>query len=600
MLSTSIPARIPLPFANSASSTYKNTIPVASQIGITNGKASLTDGFPPLTFQAISSGGVPPFGADFNGILNEITAIQQWQNAGGFFPYDSAFSTSIGGYPKGAYLQSTTFDGFWISIIESNTNNPDVSGTGWKPYFFSGLQAIAVTSTAQSLSNVQAAYSIIKFSGVLTGNTTITIPNYIATWTIGNYTTGAYTLTIRTAAGTGVTLVQGESTSVYGDGTNIYFSDSAKVASFNGRVGIVTLNSGDVTGALGYTPANALNIGSFYSVSQYNTSTTITLADKGKLIVVGGSGGTFTLPTSASFAAGGAITFASQGAAFTLTRVGSDVLSIGSGTGVTSYTVTGTGYITLVSNGAGIWYASCTSNLVVQTFNGRTGTVTLSSSDVTGALGYTPSNIIYTGSYSGSNQYNVNTTLTVANVGQLTVAGSSGQTFTLPNASTVPVGGKITIQPEGGAYTVVPPSGNTLFLNSSNVGSVGFGGADYIEITATSTTSWIVSGGNSTLPWSPQFANSGATNGYYRLPSGIIVQWGYRPNDGTTGSSVTNYPISFPTACWNVSVTGDSTSVTGTDIFGVNEVGATGFRVWGSTNADTAATMKYFWQAIGY
>ena len=92
MQSSNIPAKIPLPFAYAAGPSYKNTIPTASQIGITNGKASLTDGFPPLTFTALSAGGVPPFGADFNGILNEITAIQQWQNAGGFFVYDSVFS----------------------------------------------------------------------------------------------------------------------------------------------------------------------------------------------------------------------------------------------------------------------------------------------------------------------------------------------------------------------------------------------------------------------------------------------------------------------------------------------------------------------------
>ena len=101
MLSTAIPTKIPLPFAYNAS-TYKNTIPTASQIGVVNGRASLNDGFPPLNFVPIASGGVPPFGGDINGILNEITAIQQWQEAGGFFTYDSAFSAAIGGYPKGA------------------------------------------------------------------------------------------------------------------------------------------------------------------------------------------------------------------------------------------------------------------------------------------------------------------------------------------------------------------------------------------------------------------------------------------------------------------------------------------------------------------
>ena len=130
MQSTNIPSKIPLPFAYAASSGYVNTIPVASQIGITNGRASLHDGFPPDTFSPISSGGVPPFGGDFNGILNEITAIQQWQGAGGFFPFDPTFATTVGGYPRGAIIQSSTGVGFWISTSENNSNNPDSGGAG--------------------------------------------------------------------------------------------------------------------------------------------------------------------------------------------------------------------------------------------------------------------------------------------------------------------------------------------------------------------------------------------------------------------------------------------------------------------------------------
>lgn len=76
MQASNIPSKVPLPFANSGT---KNAIPTASQIGVTPGAASLTDGFPPLTMTPLASGGVPPAGADFNGILNLITAIQQWQ-----------------------------------------------------------------------------------------------------------------------------------------------------------------------------------------------------------------------------------------------------------------------------------------------------------------------------------------------------------------------------------------------------------------------------------------------------------------------------------------------------------------------------------------
>jgi len=254
MQSSNIPSKIPLPFAYAAGSSYKNTIPVASQIGITNGKASLTDGFPPLTFTALSAGGIPPFGADFNGILNEVTAIQQWQNAGGFFPYDSVFSTAIGGYPKGAILQAAAFGGLWVSTAENNTTNPDTGGAGWVSLAFEGSQAITVTSADVTVSQLQSAYPVLIVSGAKTAARSLIFPAIVGEWIVQNNTTGAYNLTAKTASGTGVTLTQGESTYIYGDGTNIYFADSAKVASFNGRVGTVTLNATDVTTALGYIP----------------------------------------------------------------------------------------------------------------------------------------------------------------------------------------------------------------------------------------------------------------------------------------------------------------------------------------------------------
>ena len=254
MQSTNIPSKIPLPFAYAASSGYINTIPAASQIGITNGKASLHDGFPPDTFTPISSGGVPPFGGDFNGILNEITAIQQWQEAGGFFPFDPTFATTVGGYPKGAIIQSSTGVGFWISTAENNSNNPDSGGAGWVPTGFYGLTSVPISGTSFTVTNLEAAYPIISFTGSISGICVVTMPNFQSDWIVINNTTGGFPLQIKTASGTGITLNNNQSTTIYGDGVNIYFSSTAAVSSFNSRVGAVTLNAGDVTSALGFNP----------------------------------------------------------------------------------------------------------------------------------------------------------------------------------------------------------------------------------------------------------------------------------------------------------------------------------------------------------
>lgn len=127
MQQSDAPARFNIPWANSAVAPYINTIPQASQIGITNCAASLTDGFPPLTFVP-GPGGCPPFGKDFNGIFKQITQWSRWSAAGGPMLWDSTFSTQIGGYPKGAMVQSTVLVGrIWFSTADNNTTNPDAT-----------------------------------------------------------------------------------------------------------------------------------------------------------------------------------------------------------------------------------------------------------------------------------------------------------------------------------------------------------------------------------------------------------------------------------------------------------------------------------------
>ncbi len=131
MQSSQIPSKFQIPFANGAGSGYIRQIPVASQISVTPGAASLTDGFPPLTFISEGSGGIPPFGQDMNGILNEITAWIQWGNAGAPVVYDATFSAAIGGYPKGTILTSVVGGSWWLSTAENNLSNPDTGGAGW-------------------------------------------------------------------------------------------------------------------------------------------------------------------------------------------------------------------------------------------------------------------------------------------------------------------------------------------------------------------------------------------------------------------------------------------------------------------------------------
>lgn len=129
---SSIPTKVQLPWANNASPSLITAIPVLSQIGVNAGRASFSDGFVPLNFTPVASGGIPPFGADFNGIFNQLSAWTRWQNVGGPNIFDQAFATAVGGYPNGAIVQSAIVAGnFWMSTTDNNTNDPDAGGANW-------------------------------------------------------------------------------------------------------------------------------------------------------------------------------------------------------------------------------------------------------------------------------------------------------------------------------------------------------------------------------------------------------------------------------------------------------------------------------------
>jgi hypothetical protein len=196
MQSSDIPAKFNIPFANSATvGVYKRAIPQASQIGIEDGAASLTDGFPPLTFTPLGSGGVAPFGEDMNGILYAETGWSRWFQAGGTGVWDSAFSAAIGGYPLGAVLRSTTAGLFWVSMAENNTVNPDAGASA-------NWQALVAPNSVANAQLAQMPSLTVKANVGTAAVTTADIAG--ATMTVSAVASG--TLAVgATLSGTGVT-----------------------------------------------------------------------------------------------------------------------------------------------------------------------------------------------------------------------------------------------------------------------------------------------------------------------------------------------------------------------------------------------------------
>lgn len=274
MQDSSIPAKFPIPWANGAGGSYVRPIPTASQIGITPGAASLTDGFPPATFTPTGSGGTPPFGADTNGILKQITQWLQWEQAGGPVQYDSAFSASIGGYMKGSILaNASTLGSFWISTVDNNTSNPDTGGANWTGYSVTGGGAGGALgpgagagqltiSGATTLTTGQLGY-FVEITGGSTYVTTIPAPTSIAAHGYALNNVSSANQTIGAASGTfyvnnvtasTITLPPGGWALIWSDGTNWFALTSALVATTTaygvGRVATVTEGQNGVTSGI--------------------------------------------------------------------------------------------------------------------------------------------------------------------------------------------------------------------------------------------------------------------------------------------------------------------------------------------------------------
>lgn len=324
------PVKLLLPFANAGA---KNTIPTASQIGITAGAASLTDGFPPLTRTPIAAGGVPPSGLDMNGILYALSAALRWANAGGGYVYDGTFAadSNVGGYPKGARVLRSDGAGYWLNTIDGNTVDPEsvtvnaAQVAGWVPDLTNGIAAITMTSANVTLTPAQYGKPIIVLSGVLTANLNLIFPNLAGEWTVVNNCTGAFTVTAKTAAGTGIAVASGgKSLIIWGNGANIYNAHGAGInpAQFDNSTFLATTAFLKAAGIQHSAPV-------IYSAS----GSLVASAVIGNLVLFYGNTGalSITLPASSACPDGGSICFRNASAyPVTLTRAGTDTINPGS------------------------------------------------------------------------------------------------------------------------------------------------------------------------------------------------------------------------------------------------------------------------------
>ena len=103
-----------------------------------------------------------------------------------------------------------------------------------------------VTLTATGTITAQANAAVLELTGLLTANINVIVPNRDKIYTIHNNTTGAFTLTVKTAAGTGVVVEQGFKAIVYCNGTNVLeLTQALGSGPYRTITGTVTIRSTD-------------------------------------------------------------------------------------------------------------------------------------------------------------------------------------------------------------------------------------------------------------------------------------------------------------------------------------------------------------------
>jgi hypothetical protein len=398
-----------------------------------------------------------------------------------FNPGDSARILTDGtSFYTIGYGQSATFAFDYVSI--SLTGQPS-------PY----------TLTGTNLNRI--AY---QFSGILTANMQIIVPNTIQQYWIRNTTTGAYSLTVKTAAGTGISVVQNGAAILYCDGTNVVEADtnnlSTPIGIAQGGTGATTagtalINLGGTSLGIGiFTAVNAAvaraSIGAAASganadiTSLTGLTTPISVAQggtgqttytNGQLLIGNTTGNTLT---KATLTAGTGITVTNSTGSITITNTGPDTfpgVGIAYSTGTawgTSYSTTGSGTVVALAASPGLTGIPTAPTATVGTSTTQIATTAFvtATSFVTALPGQAGNagKFVTTDGTNASWSY---VPLTTGVSGVLPVANGGTNGTAAPTAGAVPYGTGTAY-----AFTAAGTAGQVLLSNGASAPA--FGGVD--------------------------------------------------------------------------------------------------------------------------
>lgn len=130
-----------------------------------------------------------------------------------------------------------------------------IPSTAWVQNTVGGILNKSVAGASNvSMTTVEAGNGIFLFTGVITANIAVIVPSTSKYWVVANRTTGNFSLTVKTAAGTGVVIPQGLAVVVYCDGTNVFLASSAGQQSFTPYLFSPAAGTTSLSITNGYTP----------------------------------------------------------------------------------------------------------------------------------------------------------------------------------------------------------------------------------------------------------------------------------------------------------------------------------------------------------
>ena len=112
-----------------------------------------------------------------------------------------------------------------VPTLTAGDTSVGVATTAFVGNAVDGMATLSTTGGTTTLTQAQYSAAVLIVSGTLTSNAILVIPNS-GIMTVINRTSGAFTVTVKTASGTGTVVTQGAARNLVADGTNVVASST--------------------------------------------------------------------------------------------------------------------------------------------------------------------------------------------------------------------------------------------------------------------------------------------------------------------------------------------------------------------------------------